>query len=135
MGYDSASSQLIEFGGFNGSTDLNDTWDWDGNTWTELSPAQNPPARQDASMAFDPAMGPSGELLLFGGISGSTYLDDTWAWNGATWTGSRRSVRALGRTRHWPTTRAPPKWSCSEARIRVARLGTRGLGMEAPGVK
>jgi Fibronectin type III domain/IPT/TIG domain len=37
-------------------------------------------------MAFDPSMGVSGELLLFGGISGSSYLGDTWAWNGTTWT-------------------------------------------------
>jgi hypothetical protein len=92
MGYDPATVQLIEFGGFDFSTDLNDTWDWNGNTWTELSPAQSPPARKDASMAFDPSMGSSGELLLFGGISGSTYLDDMWAWNGTTWT----SIAATG---------------------------------------
>jgi hypothetical protein len=58
-----------------------------GPAWTKLDPAASPPARGDASMAYDPA---TRTMLLFSGFSdqiGSAgYLDDTWSWNGTTWT-------------------------------------------------
>jgi hypothetical protein len=53
-------------------------------TWTEQSPATSPPARDDASMAYDPS---TGNMVLFGGYDGSGgYLNDTWTWDGTTWT-------------------------------------------------
>ncbi|HEX6393378.1 MAG TPA: hypothetical protein VFZ97_08045, partial [Acidimicrobiales bacterium] len=61
------------------------TWVWNGSTWTDYSPAQieEPPGRYLASMAFDPALH---QLILFGGRNGAGHqLDDTWAWNGASW--------------------------------------------------
>jgi hypothetical protein len=90
MAYDPATSQLVLFGGDDddgGSVDyLGDTWAWNGTTWAQLSPAQSPPARVVASMAYDPAIS---QLVLFGGEDdddGSIgYLGDTWAWNGTTW--------------------------------------------------
>ena len=42
------------FGGFNGTAALNETWTWDGATWTQLSPTTSPSARAGASMAYDP---------------------------------------------------------------------------------
>ncbi len=57
-------------------------------TWTQLSPATNPVARNAASMAYDQT---AGDMVLFGGqtvrngTSLSDYLADTWVWNGATW--------------------------------------------------
>ena len=74
---------MVLFGGINGSTYLGDTWTWDGTTWTKQSPATSPPARDLASMAYDPA---TGNMVLFGGCSGSGVLDDTWIWSGTTWT-------------------------------------------------
>jgi hypothetical protein len=62
---------------------LDDTWTWDGTTWSLQAPAVSPVARQAATMAYDPALG---ELVLFGGGDGQQALSDTWAWNGATWT-------------------------------------------------
>jgi Bacterial Ig-like domain (group 3)/Galactose oxidase, central domain len=53
------------------------------NTWTQLSPANSPPVRDDAAMAYDPA---TNQLLLFGGQGTTGYLGDTWSWNGTTWT-------------------------------------------------
>ncbi|MEQ8274611.1 MAG: kelch repeat-containing protein [Deltaproteobacteria bacterium] len=67
---------------------LDETWMWDGNTWSQ---AEGPPARADAAMT---AVGP-GQLLLFGGCDQTTSnemfascepLDDTWTFDGATWT-------------------------------------------------
>src|SRR5690242_15684188 len=52
-------------------------------TWTQLAPTVSPPARSYLAMAFDEA---SGKVLVFGGFSGSGYLNDTWTFDGATWT-------------------------------------------------
>jgi hypothetical protein len=79
IAYDEKYKQVILFGG--GS--YNDTWVWDGQSWTQLFPASVPPIRSDASMAYDAA---SGQLILFGGVgSTGTALGDTWMWNGTNW--------------------------------------------------
>ena len=52
-------------------------------TWTQLSPATSPPARSYLAMTFDEA---SNKVLVFGGFSGSGYLNDTWTFDGSTWT-------------------------------------------------
>ena len=86
MAYDPGTGQLVLFGGAgctNGSP-CNDTWTWNGSTWTQQSPATSPPGRDNgASMAYDPA---TGQLILFGGTGSSADLNDTWTWNGTTWT-------------------------------------------------
>jgi sugar lactone lactonase YvrE len=51
--------------------------------WVQQSPAASPPARIEASMAYDAA---TGQGLLFGGDGRSTVFGDTWTWNGTTWT-------------------------------------------------
>jgi hypothetical protein len=85
MAFDHATNQLILFGGFDSLGNvLNDTWNWDGTTWTQLFPSNSPSERSDSSMAFDPA---TNQLILFGGTDSSgKVLDDTWNWNGTTWT-------------------------------------------------
>ena len=85
MVYDPATSQLILFGGENGSTQYNDTWKWTGSAWTQLSPAASPSVRFLAAAAYNPA---TGQVVLFGGYNypSSSYLHDTWTWNGTTWT-------------------------------------------------
>ncbi len=85
--YDGDTSTVVVFGGVTAGGSLsNDTWVWDGQSWSEhtaSSMTQAPPARQDASMAFDPSLH---QLILFGGQgAGGTLLGDTWAWNGASW--------------------------------------------------
>ena len=51
--------------------------------WIELSPTNSPPARSYLAMTYDPA---SGKVIMFGGDSGTTYLNDTWSFDGTTWT-------------------------------------------------
>lgn len=84
--YDSDNHTIVLFGGLNSQGSLSDsTFVWNGSTWTDYSPAQieEPPARYLASMAFDPALH---QLLLFGGRNAAGHqLNDTWAWNGASW--------------------------------------------------
>jgi hypothetical protein len=51
--------------------------------WTELSPAQNPPANWGPEVAYDRA---TGRLVLFGGAVGDgTDTSATWQFNGTTW--------------------------------------------------
>jgi hypothetical protein len=84
MASDPASGQLILFGGVDnsGTTYLNDTWNWTGADWKQITGLpDSPPARDQATMAFDPK---NGLLVLFGGWNG-TNLFDTWTWDGNTW--------------------------------------------------
>jgi hypothetical protein len=50
----------------------------------------SPPGRVNAAMAFDPS---TQSVLLFGGLGTSTYLSDTWAWDGKHWTLLRPTVQ------------------------------------------
>jgi len=86
MAYDTATSQLLLFGGYNGTTYMSDTWAWTGTTWEQLSPTTSPTGRYGASLAYDPAMS-GGELVLLGGRTGAaTCGSDTWTWSGSNWT-------------------------------------------------
>ncbi len=71
----------VLFGGYDGTNYLNDTWTWDGTTWTQATPATSPPARAGATMEYY-----DGDVFLFGGYNGTSYLDDTWMWDGTNWT-------------------------------------------------
>src|SRR5437867_9821163 len=55
----------------------------DSASWVQLSPANSPPARSYLAMTYDPA---SGKIIMFGGDNGTTYLNDTWVFDGITWT-------------------------------------------------
>ena len=86
MAYDAATGQIVLFGGDVNSTQLGDTWTFNGTTWTQLSPAKSPSARSDAMMAYDAA---TGQVVLFGGLNSRFGpLNDTWTFNGttSTWT-------------------------------------------------
>jgi hypothetical protein len=86
MAYDAATKSVVLFGGSSprGMAEpklYNDTWTWDGRTWTEQKPTLSPPARSQAAMAYDAV---TGRVTLFGGATGR-QLADTWTWNGRAW--------------------------------------------------
>ncbi len=88
MVYDAARQQMVMFGGYSDPAGggQNDTWIFDaGGNWRLLSPAQSPPARYAHMLAYDAARS---EVVLFGGIlrSNGQAANDTWVWNGTTWT-------------------------------------------------
>jgi hypothetical protein len=86
IAYDAAHQRAVLFGGGNGlgaSSAFTDTWTWDGSAWTQQHPVTSPPARADASIAYDVT---HGTVVLFGGLdSGGNLLSDTWVWDGSTW--------------------------------------------------
>ena len=88
LAYDGANKTIVLFGGSNGCGDscnvyYNDTWVWNGVTWTEQFPSVSPSPRNVSQMAYDPAIG---RIVLFGGYSTpGVGLPGTWTWNGSTW--------------------------------------------------
>ena len=74
MAYDAARQRVVLFGGIGSTGYLGDTWEWDGTTWAQKFPANTPSAKLIYSMTYDPILG---EVLMFGGFSGSAYLDQT----------------------------------------------------------
>jgi cysteine-rich repeat protein len=103
--YDAARDRVVLFGGkraFDPDTEsptapLADTWEWDGVTWTQLSPPVSPPARDNAAMAYDAIRE---RVILFGGAAGTTQLADTWSWDGIAWTDVTPAVSPPARATH-----------------------------------
>jgi hypothetical protein len=100
MADDGATGNVVLFGGALPRPDSvsGGTWTWDGTTWTKQHPATSPPARSDASMAYDAA---TGTVVLFGGCCTKLRgpLDDTWTWNGTTWIQQHPATSPLARYR------------------------------------
>jgi hypothetical protein len=78
MAYDDARGVTVLFGGYDGTTLRDDTWQWDGNAWTQLA-VSGPEPRVAHAMAYDLARQVA---VLFGGVTtGVPYLGDTWILN------------------------------------------------------
>jgi hypothetical protein len=78
---DRANRTVVVFSGI-GSLRVDDTWTFDGTTWTQESPAHQPPERFDSSSAYSPRLH---GVVVFGGGSPNGNLNDTWEWNGTDW--------------------------------------------------
>jgi hypothetical protein len=108
MTYDVAHREVVLFGGFGRKGWVDDTWTWDGTTWTRRQPATSPPGRYLMGMTYDAA---SGVVVLFGGSGHG----DTWTWDGTAW------------TQHHPPTSPSPRalmgMTYDAARSEVALFG------------
>ncbi len=76
---------LILFGGYTSSGLTSDTWLWNGETWTPLSPANVPPARIPA-LAYDAATSTTVLYLYTDQSDPDIHHTETWTWDGADWT-------------------------------------------------
>ena len=80
------SGKVVLFGGLTSvSPDnqaTNETWTWDGKSWSQLRPVNSPSARFGAGLVYDPV---NQVLVLYGGSSTSGWNTDTWTWNGINW--------------------------------------------------
>lgn len=86
MVYDSAHKVIVLFGGLQSkfNSTLNDTWIWDGSSWSQRSPATSPEPLESMAMAYDSS---HGQVVMFGGAIGLSLsvVNDTWVWDGANW--------------------------------------------------
>ena len=120
MAYDSARGRVVLFGG-EGVANQQDTWEWDGATWTERTPlANNPPARHNHAMVYDSARG---RTVLFGGqLPDNTGLQDLWEWDGVSWLERTPASGPL------PPARGLPAMAYDSARARVIVFGGNSYG-------
>ncbi len=85
MVYDSARERIVLFGGKSNpqfATYLNDTWEWDGVSWTQIA-TTGPSPRAYAAMQYDTVRD---RILVFGGEFGNENApNDTWELRGSTW--------------------------------------------------
>lgn len=82
MVYDDARQKMVLFGGFSpvylSGSQMNDTWEYDGSDWTQVTPTHVPGPREQHGMAYDSARK---RVVMFGGVGGSAG-DDTWEYIG-----------------------------------------------------
>jgi hypothetical protein len=111
MAYDFVRARVVMFGGWyitgwpNGTITsvFADTWEFDGSTWSLRGSAGTAPkARVSAAMSYDMARS---RVVLFGGDAraiptGSTYLSDTWEWDGSIWTARTLAASPSARFGH-----------------------------------
>src|SRR5439155_1739099 len=104
MVYDSTRGVTVLFGGDAISDGhQNDTWAWDGTTWTQIQTPVSPAARQNHALAYDAARG---RVVLFGGetqVNGAGLVQDTWEFDGSTWTQASPAVAPSARMVHTMT--------------------------------
>lgn len=85
--WDAASSQLVFFGGLNGTFGaLNATWVLTPFLvgWAPIPSGPAPSPRWSSAVAYDPALG---GIVLFGGVGDRGQLNaDTWLFRGDRWT-------------------------------------------------
>ena len=87
MVYDGKRKRTVVFGGMGvrrgeeSAPMLNDTWEFDGTTWTQLQ-VSGPPGRLGAGAAYDSKRGLT---LVFGGANHERVFNDLWSWDGTVW--------------------------------------------------
>ncbi|MBL9030119.1 MAG: immunoglobulin domain-containing protein [Phycisphaerae bacterium] len=87
MVYDAARGVCVLYGGSFDTTTasyMNDTWEWDGHSWTQRFPANNPGHRTNHEMVYDSLR--NKVLLLFGSSIASPYNPGVWQYDGTDWT-------------------------------------------------
>jgi hypothetical protein len=88
LAFDSRRGRVVMFGGRGagiGSSGplLDDTWEWDGETWRQVSvEGPRPSPRTGLALVYDSLRE---EVILFGGNGPSGALHDTWTWDGRHW--------------------------------------------------
>lgn len=86
MSYHAAMGKFVLFGGATTQNYENTLWTFDGvSTWTNITPATNPPGRAFGAMAYHTA---SSSVIMFGGQNyAKNGLGDTWSLSSAgLWT-------------------------------------------------
>src|SRR5439155_9494762 len=77
--YDRDSRRFVIFGGGNIQTPRGDPGTWTytpaENSWRQLSPERQPPARANSRLVYDPI---NKKIVLFGGDRLNELLADTW---------------------------------------------------------
>jgi hypothetical protein len=85
MAYDAERNKTILFGGYDLVTQesLNDSWEYDGVNWNQLSTPIAPSPRNNHAIGYDAK---NKRIVLFGGeFQAGGDSDETWEWDGTQW--------------------------------------------------
>lgn len=86
VAYDPIRKRIVMHGGLDeAGTSVGGQRVWNGTTWDPIALPNTgtlPAARSAGRMAFDYKRG---KLVLFGGYTGSAYLNDLWEYDGTSW--------------------------------------------------
>lgn len=86
LAFDHVSRRMLLFGGNGtngtGAVYYRDTWAFDGQNWTQLTPRNVPTARSHHRMVADEARG---KIVLYGGQLVGLFDSALFEWNGADW--------------------------------------------------
>jgi hypothetical protein len=92
MVYDRKLKKTVLFGGYNNNGNyVNETWTWDGTSWTQVKTKDSdaPPHRGLMAMWYDPLLE---KTVLYGGLGRAsinqsiTRYSDMWSFDGTKWT-------------------------------------------------
>ena len=91
MAFCPATGKTYVFGGATNQylyPSLDEMWEWDGSSWSQVQSDVRPPSRAYAAMAYDPVRN---SLIMYGGQNGQpvytgvfTVIGDTWEWQSST---------------------------------------------------
>ena len=95
LAFDKSRGEMLLFGGIGLSGEmLDDTWIWNATAgdWSPREVLTHPSRRIAFGLAYDASRS---QVVLYGGLSLTGRVDDTWAWNGAVSTWSHRAPVAF----------------------------------------
>lgn len=95
--WDAVRGAVVIFGGSTGAAYLNDVWQWNGTTWSQITTSGGPPSARDGmGFAYDVARD---VLVMHGGVGGGPIQGDTWELDGTTWAQITTPTAPGGRNR------------------------------------
>lgn len=87
MAFHPPTGSVLVFGGSAGFATSSETWSYDGVSWSLLAPTVSPSAKVGNELVYDTGRG---VVVMYGGMSTSFFggpsVDETWEYDGATWT-------------------------------------------------
>jgi len=83
MSYDMKLESIVRFGGWNGTSRIDETWMFDGITWKQVQMEDRPAPRNHSEMIYDEKRK---EVVLFGGHDGQRVFSDLWLLKDGKWT-------------------------------------------------
>lgn len=79
--FDTKRRRLVLFGGGFGEKMRGETWEYDGQSWTNRQ-IPGPPKRNSHCLVYDSRRA---KIVLFGGYGSTGLLGDTWEYDGQSW--------------------------------------------------
>lgn len=87
MAFDAARGKVVLYGGAQNGTTFDDTWEWDGASWSLAPVVAKPSPRKASGLTYDSAR----RVTVL--VGGSSATPEPWEWNGgSTWRSSGASA-------------------------------------------